>query len=400
MAALGRPVRLLVALCMGAAVYAAGCGRPSAAPATPPVTLPNPSTLPSLPAIPAWTADLPTPTTLSLSQDGKTVAGFAPTGPWAYSAHGIPSPLPSLQGSAVWALPAGRIAVGPGMADPAGPVSVVSAQGTILWSAPAVGPILAVGNAKGDRILVTDDGTDTVTELTLGSGGKVGQVSLGRGTAAAVANNGDALVYSATRVTLYSAVGRTLWTQALNRDAPPRTFALDAGASGVTVATTGRSYRLYQFAFFRSGTAPTLVWSGPLSPGGIDRVTAGPGGRVAVWGIGGTATLAVYRQSDGMRLWEDTMPVGPGSSHPMLTGLTFTSGGGVVASLTGCLASGAPCLLVLNSLGAPLGAVPMPLGSRVDLASGGRAAVAIAASGPKGATLSWYSLGRIVAART
>ncbi len=397
-AGLGRMARALMALCVGTAIYAAGCGRAPAAPAAPPTTLPDPSTLPFLPAIPAWTVDLPAPVTVSLSPDGHTVAGSAPTGPWAFNAQGVRLPLAGLRGSAVWALPVGRIAVGPGAADPEEPVSVVDAQGKILWSAPAVGPVVAAGNKSGSRIVVADDGAGTVTELAMGADGALGQVSLGRGSSVEIAGNGDALVYSATHVALYSAQGRARWTQALNVDAPPRTFALDAGATGVTVATTGRDHRLYQFSLARAGTKPTPAWSASLPPDGSNWVSSGPGGRVAVWGIGGTATLAVYRQSDGMRLWQDTVPDGPGQQNPSLSGLSFTNDGGVVVALTGCVASGAPCLLILSPQGAPLGVMPMPLGSRVEVASDGAAAAAVSAAGTAVDTLAWYPLVGVVAA--
>lgn|GEM_PF-7020198 len=394
---MGRPAWLLLMVCTGMAVLAVGCGRPPAPPAAPPQTLPDPSTLTILSVAPEWTADLPGPVTVSVAPDGETVAGSSPTGPWAYDARGVPLLLHGLTGSAVWALPAGVIVVGPGAADPPGPVSVLSAQGTPLWSAPAVGPVVAVGNVSGDRIVVTDDGADTATELAMGAGGTVRQISLGAGTSAEVGAVGDALVYDAAHVALYSPDGLRRWTQALNPNTPPRTFALDPGAGGVTVATRGNDHSLYQFLLAGSGFAPSPVWSDPLPPGGSNRVTAGPGGRVAVWGLGGTAALAVYRESDGMRLWQDAVPPAAGQEAPALTGLSFTRDGGVVAALSGCLTSGAPCLLVLSPQGSPLGVVPMPAGSRVDLAGDGRAAVAATQLGGTGERLAWYPLTGVVA---
>lgn len=392
---LGRQARLLVGAYIGAAlVVVSGCGQAPGAPATPPRLLPIASALTNLATAPAWTESLPGPVTVTVAADASAVAGSSPTGAWAYSADGHALALAGASGSAVWALPRERFVVGPGVSDPPGLALLLNGQGQTLWSENAIGPVVAVAQPDGARVAVLDSGASTATELVLSASGAIRQFSLGAGVFAQFDQAGDALIVDAQHAALYAATGGTSrWTQSLTPDTPPRSFALSQNGSGVTVATTGTDNALYEFDV--AGFAPGVAWSQALPPGGSNLLVAGPAGRVAVWGLGGPTTIGTYRQQDGTRLWEDTIPSGSGgATDSEVTAVAFTGDGGLAVAVSGCFGPGGPCVLLLAPDGSPLGEVPMPATSQVTLADDGRAAVAVTpGSSPSASDLiAWYAL--------
>jgi len=374
-------------------MLAAGCGQASGAPATPARTLADPTALPTLAVAPSWTVALAGPLSATLAGDGSIVGGSSPSGPWAYTAAGTAVPLVGVTGGAVWPLPSGLLAVGPGVADPAGPAVLLDADGQQLWSAAAVGPVVAVAAPDGGRVALLDAGAGTATELLPGAAGAIQGLSLGAGLSAQLDRAGDALVLEAGRAALYSPAGVQRWSQPLQPNAPPRSFVLDQNGAGVTVATTGTDHSLYQFDV--AGSSPGVAWSAALPPGGSNLLAAGPKDRVIVWGLGGTATLAVFAEQDGIRLWQDTIPAPTTGSAdqgtPSIRAAAFTADGGLAVAVDDCLGSAAPCVLLLGPAGRALAVVPLPLASSVTLAANGEAAVTVlpAAGGEQ---VAWYAL--------
>jgi len=393
-----------LAACALVAALAAGCGSPPAAPAAPPRTLPPPADLIALPAPPAWTTALAQPLTVSVAADGSVVAGSSPADgrgdvAWAFAASGVPVPLQTAAGGAVFALPGGLVVVGPGVADPPGPAELVDIQGLPLWTGAAVGPISAVGAMGGLRLAIVDSGTASVTELTSPAGGPAvavagqGLSGLAAGAAVQFDDQGDALVVDAVQASLDAPSGTQQWSVALTSSTLPRSLALDRDGAGVTVATTGTDNTLYQFAALPGGR-PSVSWSEPLASGGPNLLVPGPRGRVAVLGVGGGATFAVYREQDGALLWQDTVPPAGSGPSPTVTGLAFLPQGGAAVALSGCGAGGAPCILEVDAHGAPLGRIPLPTGAQVTLAADAAAAAVLVppaqSAGPS--TLEWINL--------
>lgn len=395
-----------VALCCGAAA----CGQAPAAPQASPLTLPPLASWPQASATVAWTAPVAAPQDITVAPDASAVAGISfPAGggqsPWAFAADGALVPMGAASGGSVYALSGGLIVVGPGVADPPGTASIFSAVGAVLWQGPAVGPIAAASDASGSRFAIVDSGTGQATEWAAVPGGGIhvvpspGLAHVGPSASLQFDDAGDALVVDAEHAALYGPAGQTRWSVPLSSAAPPRSLVVDRGGAGVTAATAATASdgdTLYQFVVGGDGR-PSVVWSQPLAPGGANRLVAGPESRVAVIGVGGTATLAVYRDSDGSLLWEDTVPAPPGSDggSPVVASMAFTAGGDVVAAVDGCDATGAPCLLLLDGNGRAVCDVQLPAGSSVTLAGNGLAAVVVLPPARAGApaAVEWLDLG-------
>ena len=381
-----------------AALVLAACGRPlGAAPLGWPQVLPSFSGLRRVALTAAWTRPLSWPSSLSVSPDGSVVAGDGVAGPWAFEANGQSVPLGGAPGSAVFAADQGMVAVGPGPSGPAGAVGLYDASG-VVWSQAAVGPVSVVSST--DRILVLDAGTGSGALLALQPGG-VSRVPLpalrvlGPSAGALLDNSGDLLLYDQQGVEWFSPQGgQPLWTVRARTGVPVRQLALSPDGLHVTAATGQGDDTLYQFAL--QGASPSLVWTEPLAPGGSNLLSVAPNGNIAVWDVGGGATVAVYRASNGAMLWQDTLPSPPGAPVALLD-VAFGPQNGVVAAVDNCQ-GGAPCLLFLSPSGAPLGYAPLPAGTRVALATGGAVAVGgVPATGPvrgpQRAGLSFWNLG-------
>lgn len=401
----GRPTRQWVGAGIALWLGVAGCGRVPAA-MSGPVRFVEPAALPQMNLAPTWQRSLPGAATLSVAQDGSGVAGTGAGGPWAYQATGRRVSLPTGEGSAVWALSGAHFVLGPGLADPPGTVQLLNRHGVALWSMPAIGPVEAVGNRNGSRVLVLDAGSGSAVESVVRGPGAPGAVPLGTGLSGEVDSAGAALVVSARHATLYSPSGARRWTISLTAHTPPRSFVVDRGGSGVTVATVGADHALYQFSV--AGRSPGVEWERALPPGGSDGLVAGPGGRVAVWGLGGPATLAVFREASGQREWQDTfLPEGAAGPSLWISSVAFWDGGGLAVAINRCLPAatspavpgGSPrgCVLLLDAHGGVQGMAGLPGGAATALAADGSALVAEWASAGTGAPfrLAWYSLAAI-----
>ena len=395
---MGRRARQWVGAGIALWLGVAACGRvPSAAGG--PVRFVQPAALGRMDLAATWERSLPGAATLSVAPDGSGVAGTGAGGPWAYRATGRRVSLPTGAGSAVWALSGAHFVLGPGLADPPGTVQLLNRHGASLWSTAAVGPVEAVGNRSGSRVLVLDAGSGSVVEWLVRGPGAPGAFPLGTGLSGQVDSTGAALVVAPRHATLYSPTGARQWTVSLTARTPPRNFVVDRGGSGVTVATAGADHALYQFSV--AGRSPGVVWEHALPPGGNDGLVAGPGGRVAVWGVGGSATLDVFQEAGGQREWQDNfLPEGAAGPSPRISGVAFRAGGGLAVTLNTCLppatSRGAPggCVLLLGEGGGVRGIARLPGGARTALAADGSALGAEWASAGSGAPfrLAWYSL--------
>ena len=396
---------LRTAAALGAALVLAACGAVPAAPLAPPLVLPPPGALPALGARIAWTAPIAAPEDLSVAPDGSVVAGlsYSPTGGqslWAFDAAGGLVPLGTAPGSAVFALSGGIIVIGPGVSDPPGPVSIFSSVGARLWQGSAVGPITATGDPSGSRIAVVDNGSGAGREWAVLAGGGLeplqggGMPGVAPSTSVQFDAAGSALVVGGRTAELLSPSGLRRWTARLSAAGPSGPVVLDRDGAGVTAAVSSAGAELYQFTV-TAGGQPDVLWSQPLPSGAAPGLVAAPGGRVAAVGAGGAASLALYRERDGSRIWEDTVSAAAGAAGPpAIGGVAFTAGGGAVLSVSACDAAGAPCLLLLAPSGAPLGQVPLPAGTEVTLAADGLGAAAAVpparSAGPD--TLEWLDL--------
>lgn len=389
---MGRLAHVSLSVLVAITIVCAGCGRPAPQPSPPATVLPDPASLPQLSVTPRWSIVVAQPVSVSVAADAGSVAGSSAGGPWAYDAAGDPLTLPGAVGGAVWALPDERTLVGPGAADPPGPVAVFSG-GSRVWSGSAVGPVVAAADGGAGRAVVVDAGADSATELIFGSGGAVREIPLGAATSAQLDDAGDALVADSARATLFGPDGRPSWTEPLRASTPPRTYALDPQTGDVAVATSGSDHSLYGFSPPASGgTAPRLVWSQPLPAGGTERLVAGSAGQVAVWNVGsGRATLAAFDVSDGAPLWQDTLSQGD-TGGPVITGAAFRAGGGMVLALDDCLGPGIPCAEYLDHAGLPVGVLPLSQGGQVVLAGDGRAAVVASPDGAAAERVAWWPL--------
>lgn len=395
---MGRRTRQWVGAGIALWLGVAACGRVPAA-GSGPVRFVQPAALARMGLAPTWQRSLPGAATLSIAPDGSGVAGTGAGGPWAYQGTGRRVPLPVGEGSAVWALSGAHFVLGPGLADPPGMAQLLNRHGASLWSMAAVGPVEAVGNRNGSRVLVLDSGSGSAVEWVVRGSGAPGALPLGTGLSGQVDSAGAALVVSARHATLYSPTGARRWTVSLTAHTPPRSFVVDRGGSAVTVATVGADHALYQFSV--SGRSPGVVWEHALPPGGNDGLVAGPGARIAVWGLGGSATLAVFGEASGRREWQDTfLPQGAAGPSPRISGVAFRAGGGLAVALRTCLppatSGGAAggCVLLLGARGGVDGIARLPGGARTALAADGTALVAEWASAGSGVPfrLAWYSL--------
>ena len=379
-----------------AALVLVACGRPlGAAPLGWPQVLPSFSDLRRVALTAAWSRPLSWPSSLSVSPDGSVVAGDGGAGPWAFEADGQSVPLGGGPGSAVFAADQGMVAVGPGPAGPAATVDLYNASG-VVWSQAAVGPVSVVSSTS--RVLVLDAGAGSGTLLALQSGG-VSRVrlpalrALGPSAGALLDNAGDLLLYDQQGVQWFSAQGgQPLWTVRAQTGVPVRQLALSPDGLHVTAATGQGDDTLYQFAL--QGASPSLVWTEPLAPGGGNLLSVAANGNIAVWDVGGGATVAVYRGSNGAMLWQDTLPA-PGGATAALLDVAFGPQNAVVAAVDNCQ-GGTPCLLFLGPTGAPLGYAPLPAGTRVALsADGAVAAGGVPGTGSLGPALSFWNLGPV-----
>lgn len=350
-----------------------------------------------LSAAPSFTTEITWPSSLTVASDASLAAGDGPHGPWAVTAAGGTVPLPAAAGSAVFALPDGLVAAGPGFADPPGAVSIFNESGAVLWSTPAAGPVSVTASAHATRILVLDQGT--------GSGTLLGRIADGLtalsvpalralplGAEGQLDAAGDLLLIDQQQVVWISSPGDTiLWAVRANGSAVPlsRQVAVAPDGRYVTAATGQGDNTLYQFAL--SGSAPSLMWTEPLPAGGNDLLQVAPDGDIALWDVGNAATVAVYRGTDGAMLWQDTI-LGRAQAVPTVQGVAFGPSGSLVLSVNGCVGA-SPCLLFLGPTGRSLGYVLLPPGSRAILASDGDAAVAASPAGPGvDAAFSWWNL--------
>jgi hypothetical protein len=401
-----------VAASLGIGLFAVvACGSAPAAPVGRPRVLPAADAAVWRALQPeTWSVTLPIPTSVSVAGDGSGVAGAGQAadggGPavWAFTASGKSQALPGAQGGAVYALPRGAVLVGPGVADPPGTVTLFTGQGAV-WSAGAIGPVAAAADLAGTHVAILDSGSATLSELRLTSDGGAqtlavsGLRPLGPSASVQFDDLGEALVADAGQATLLGPSGAALWSVSLQNGGLPHSFVLDRDGGGVTAASSGADNTLYQVTAVAGGRLD-VAWSAPLASGGPNQVVAGPGGRVAVRGVGGTATVAVYRTQDGALLWQDTLdaPAG-GGVLPSVDAVAFGPGGGLVMVVSGCDAGGGACLLLVDGQGQPLGKVALPSGGRVTLAASGRAAVDVvpSADGSR-ATLTWLDLSSLWAA--
>ena len=397
--------RVSVAATVGAALLLAACGAPPAAPLAPPVVLPSPDALPALHPPIAWRAPIAAPEEVSVAPDGSVVAGlsYSSTGGqslWAFDAAGGLVPLGGAPGSAVFALSGGIIVVGPGVSDPPGPVSIFSSIGVRLWQGQAVGPIAASGDPSGSRLAVVDDGSGTGREWAMLPGGALrllqprGMPGVAPSSTVQFDAAGSALVLGARTAELLSPAGVPRWTVHLSAAGPSGAVVLDRDGAGVTAAVSSARAEVYQFTV-TGGGQPNVLWSQPLPAGSAPDLVAAPGGRVAAVGAGGPANLALYRERDGSRVWQDTVSPPAGAAAPPVIGaVAFTAVGGSVLSVTGCDGAGAPCLVLLKPGGAALGEVALPVGTAVTLAADGLGAAAVLPAARSGGpdSLEWIDL--------
>ncbi len=395
------PLRVLGAACFVAALALVGCTRGGSTPLLPPVVLADPTGLPVLPAVQLWSTTVPMPLTVSMAGDGSAVAGSSldangNPAPWAFNSQGGVIPLPGAVGSAVFALPGSLVAVGPGVADPPGPTTIIGADGP-LWSRATVGPVDVVANATGSRIGVVDDGNDVAAELALNDAGTLTPLAVPRldqlGPSAAMQFDpqGHALVVDAHGATLLGLNGQQLWHLGLNTGGVAYDAVVDADGGGVTAATAGSDHTLYRFALESGRLRPT--WVQALPAGGTDQLLGGPPGEVVVVGVGDPATLAMYQTSDGAQRWQVTLPtVAQGAAPPEITGAAVSPAGDVELAVQSCTDTGGSCILKLDGDGQPTGVVDLPIGAEVQLAADGEAAAVVAPGAGAFATLSWLAL--------
>jgi hypothetical protein len=377
-------------------VAAAGCGGPQGAPPVGwPVTLPSFADWTAAAPVPAWTAPLAGPTTVSLAPDGSGVAGYDGAA-WAFTAAGAPVPLAGARGSDVAALPRALFAVGPGVGDPAGAFTLFTASGRVLWSEPAVGPMVYAGSADGARVLALDEGSASGVLLAVDPAGatRLPAPSLAADAAGALVQfdaQDAALVAGNEQVQLLGPAGGSPWWDVTVLGAvPSRELALSPSGADVTVATGPGDDTLYQFSL-RSG-APSLAWTEPLEPGGQNQLTVAGNGRIAVWGVGNPGTLAVYRAGDGAMLWQDTLVGAGAAASPSITAVAFGPGDGVVLAAEGCIGVD-PCLAFLSPGGARLAYVPLAAGTGVALSADGTVAVEWnCGPGAAGCEVGWWPL--------
>lgn len=375
------------------------CGRPGGSPPVGwPRVLPPFAQWTVVDLAPAWSQPLPGPSSLAVAADGSVVVGATPAGPWAVDASGRPRDLGQARGSAVFPLPAGFVGVGPGVSDAPGTFSLLSSDGTVVWTQRAVGPMVVAGSADGSRVLVVDEGDGAGTLLGVSRSGASplpapGLAALGPGVVAQFDLQDDALVSDLQRVQLLGpSGGAARWSVSTGPAAPSRQLALSPSGAAVAAATGQGDDTLYQFRV--QGNAPELMWTQTLPPGGANLLAVAPDGRLAVWDVGGGPTVAVYRPSDGAMLWQDTF-ASSGGAVPTLEAVAFGPNDGVVAVLDAC-SGGAPCLAFLGADGAPLGYVELPAGDRLVLAADGLVAAGEApASGVSAARVLWWDLGGI-----
>lgn len=381
----GCPVYLLragAAALMAALLTACSAGRAQLPP--PPRTLADPGGFPIVALQPVWSAPVGAVGMAAVSSDGSDVVGVSAdtagnAEPWAFTAGGMPIPLQGAQGTDLFALPAGLVAVGPGVSDPPTPTSIFSLGGGPLWSiSTTIGPVGVAADPTASRIIVLDAGSGSAVEVAregtaLGALAAPALGTLGAAGAVSFDDNGDALLVNAQGATLISAAGSTRWHLALAMSGVQYSVQLAPSGASLVAATAGASPALY--GFVAAGGPPRPTWERALPPGGTDVVAADANGRALLIGVGNTATVAVYRTSDGSRLWEDTLPTVAGAVPPSVTAAVMAPGGQVVLAAQNCLFNGEGCLLFMNAAGWPTGVMPLPVGTQVALAANGRVAV-------------------------
>lgn len=385
---------------VAAAALLTACSTAGRAGTTGAHTLPDPDGLAVAPLTASWSARVGTIQGLAVASDGSVVAGASSDGaggvlPWAYTAAGRTIPLSGALGSEVFALPAGRVAVGPGVADAGSPTMLFARTGGLLWSTPTVGPVTVTANPSGSRLVVLDAGAGSGVEAVVGSR-RVQAVAApvlaatGADVRTSLDAAGQVLVVNSRGATMIASDGATLWHLGLDLASVRYSVRLDPSGSTLIAATAGEAPALYGFST-KDGRV-RAQWSEALPPGGRNQVVAVADGRVLLAGVGNAATIAVYRTSDGAGLWQDVLPTVAGVTAPTITGAAMAAGGQVVVAARSCLADGQSCLLFLKPDGRPAAMVPLATASQIALAADGTAAAVASAEGHGVERLAWFDL--------
>jgi hypothetical protein len=392
--------RVVVGIAALATLLTACSTQRSAAPLGPPQLLADPAGLRQWTVRPAWTVDVGNPAGVSVAADATDVAGFSAgpgdlPAPWAFTSGGARIPLLQAFGSAVFALPGGMVAVGPGVSDPPMPTRLFTEAGRQIWAGASVGPIAVSTDATGSRIGVVDHGAATATELAV-AGGTVTALrapalaALAAGPRLLFGQGRTALLVDAHGATLLAPDGGTRWHLPVNLAGMRVSARLGASGRGMIASTAGRDAALYRFSAVNGRVR--ALWQRVLPPGGTDTLAAATGGRVLVLGVGGPGTAALFRTADGARLWQDTLPTVAPAGGPAVTAGAIGPGGDVVLAVERCLPDGGGCLLFLDSSGIPTGALRLSPAAQVALSGTGGAAGVIGDGAWGKGSLAWLDL--------